>query len=319
MAHQSAALSLYLTLDLRKAPEDCATRITYSGSNPDQVSLVPRENFLCRIMQWTSNIYGKGPLPPFELAIDNPIPLGRGLGSSASASLGAIMAASLLLDLNLAQDDILDLGVMLEGHPDNISASLYGGWVASFMRASNVGDVSDESMTATAESVSTPASIAASHGLSGHLAHSMPLAINPSIRAVVCIPDFTLATSLARSVLPKTYSREDLIFNLGRCTVLSQLLSQPVLSPELIGEAMQDRIHQSYRGGLVPGLTECLAMTPAAHPGKQPAVDGRTAGNVSVGGWTYGACACDRPFQRDWRGAREAVSVAGDHGLGADS
>lgn len=98
---------------------------------------------------------------------------------------------------------------------------------------------------------------------SGFITYPLLIKVNPSIKCVVCIPKFTLATSLARSVLPSSYSRHEVVFNLGRITILTHALSQTEIDPLVIHECMQDKIHQEQRKHLVPGLAECLALKPS--------------------------------------------------------
>ena len=100
-----------------------------------------------------------------------------------------------------------------------------------------------------------------------YLTHPLHLKINPSIKCIVCIPQFHLSTHLARSVLPTSYTRPQVIFNLSRLTLLSHLLCQEELDAQLIWHAMRDQIHQQQRGSLVPGLSKCLQLDPSQLPG----------------------------------------------------
>ncbi|KAL8854803.1 MAG: hypothetical protein Q9221_000309 [Calogaya cf. arnoldii] len=85
---------------------------------------------------------------------------------------------------------------------------------------------------------------------------------------VVIIPDFHLVTTDARGRLPKTYTREDAVFNSQRCAVLPSLLGETPLNPEQISEAMGDRLHQPYRMDLIPGFERVLqTMKHEAYPG----------------------------------------------------
>jgi len=88
------------------------------------------------------------------------------------------------------------------------------------------------------------------------------------IKAVAIIPRFELSTATAREVLPILYTRKDLVFNLQRLAVLTTALAQNPPDPDLIYEAMKDRVHQPYRKGLIPGLPEVTSrITPLTHPG----------------------------------------------------
>lgn len=125
-----AGLSLYLTLSFKLAPR---TVLKYSGSNPDSVPLDPSLNFITKVASFVANAFD-AILPTFELEICNPIPLGRGLGSSGSAVVGGVMLANELLDLKLSTQQIFDFSVLIEGHPDNVAGSVFGGWVCSMVR-----------------------------------------------------------------------------------------------------------------------------------------------------------------------------------------
>ena len=88
------------------------------------------------------------------------------------------------------------------------------------------------------------------------------------IKAITIIPQFEVATAKARSVLPTTYSRADVVFNLQRVALLPSALGRSPPDAEQIYLAMQDKVHQPYRKGLIPGLPEVLmSVTPKSHPG----------------------------------------------------
>ena len=90
----------------------------------------------------------------------------------------------------------------------------------------------------------------------------------PEIQVIAIVPHFEVATAEARRVLPETYAKKDLVFNLQRLAVLTTTLARSPPDAELIFEAMQDRVHQPYRKHLIPGLPRILAsVTPATHPG----------------------------------------------------
>ena len=262
-----AGLSLYLTLTLTL---NDTTILEYIGDSPEVISLNPSENYITRIMQYMANSF-KMELPKFKLLIENPIPLGRGLGSSGSAVVAAVEMANKLLNLNLTRNDLLDFSTIIEGHPDNVGGSIFG-WNASYARA-NLPEFKD-GWFLKGSNVETPTTILSktrrnwqldgdesSPTLSGNLITSVPIKINPTIKCVVAIPKFQLLTSKARQVLPKEYARSNCIFNLSRVSALVLLLSQTNLDPLKINEAMQDCIHQPFRAKLVPGLIEILKLS----------------------------------------------------------
>ena len=90
----------------------------------------------------------------------------------------------------------------------------------------------------------------------------------PELKAIAIIPHFEVATAEARSVLPAVYSRADVVFNLQRIALLPSALGRSPPDAEQIYLAMQDKVHQPYRKGLIPGLPEILqSVTPKSHPG----------------------------------------------------
>jgi len=160
-----------------------------------------------------------------ELSIHSSIPLKRGLGSSAAAALAGALIADALLDGALGQEQMLRTVVAMEGHPDNVVPALYGG-----------------------------AQVSVRDG-QGHIL-SCPIEIRAPLRAALYIPDQELATSAARAVLPKQVPLADAVHNLGRAALLVAALSEGRV--DLLSEAMDDRLHQPARAGLLPWLPALL-------------------------------------------------------------
>jgi homoserine kinase len=163
--------------------------------------------------------------PPLAVELDNEIPLGAGLGSSAAAYALGVATGARLVDAPPG-DDALALAVaQLDGHPDNALAAWYGGTV--------VASLDGDRLTS---------------------ARFAPLAVD----AVVVTPDVELATDDARAMLPEQYSRADAVFNLQRAALLGAALASG--RNDLLREAMRDRLHQPYRAAAVPGLADILAL-----------------------------------------------------------
>ena len=100
------------------------------------------------------------------------------------------------------------------------------------------------------------------------IGHYMKFPWAKEIKAIAIIPQFEVPTSKARSVLPTSYSRADVVFNLQRIALLPTALGHSPPDAEQIYLAMQDKVHQPYRKGLIPGLPEILqSVTPKSHPG----------------------------------------------------
>jgi homoserine kinase len=161
-----------------------------------------------------------------ELSIHSSIPLKRGLGSSAAAALAGAMLADALLEGAIGGDVVLRTAVEMEGHPDNVVPALRGG-----------------------------AQVSVRDARGGIL--SCPVRIGAPVRAALYIPDQELATSAARAVLPAQVPLADAVHNLGRAALLVAALTEGKL--DLLAEAMDDRLHQPARSGLLPWLPPLLA------------------------------------------------------------
>lgn len=146
-----------------------------------------------------------------HLCTRNGIPLSRGLGSSAAAIVAGIvigneLCAVLGVGERAGHDDLLDVILELENHPDNVSACLFGGLTVSYMR-------SEEERRQVDGRESTPI-------FTRHACGYARLRVHPAIRAVCVVPQFELSTKLARQALPQTYSRADTIYSMQRLAVL---------------------------------------------------------------------------------------------------
>jgi homoserine kinase len=168
-----------------------------------------------------------GTLPPVTLEIDNDIPIGKGLGSSAAALTAGVVMADHLLGLHWKPLRILDEAARIEGHPDNVAACVLGSIVASAME-------------------------------SGGVARAVRLQLPARYGVGIVVPDFILPTSVARAVLPDFYSRADTVFNVQRSALLIGALTTGTTSA--FPAALEDRLHQPYRAALVPGLDEMVRL-----------------------------------------------------------
>ena len=157
----------------------------------------------------------KIPMPGIHLEAHNVIPHGRGLGSSGAAIVSGVMAAKGLLEgiAEFSSSELLALATEMEGHPDNIAPSLFGGLTIAWM--------TDQGPK------------------------HKKLSVHRGVSLVVAVPeDASMSTQLARSLQPETVPHQDAIFNLSRSALLIAALIQ---SPELLFEATEDRLHQNYR------------------------------------------------------------------------
>jgi len=222
-----AALAVSLYLDLHVTlREDTQVTVHYQGATAERIPL-DSTNLVARTIRSTLERWGT--TRGFELIIENEIPVGVGLGSSAAAIVGALALAYRMEDRPLPDNELVSLATRLEGHPDNVAAAWHGGFTVALEEGDQV------------------------------LAYSCPVPDN--IRLVVVVPDYALLTEKARQVLPPEYSRGDAIHNLQRAVALAaQFFSGKA---EWHRSFFDDRWHQPYRAGLVPGLAEVLNLT---HP-----------------------------------------------------
>jgi homoserine kinase len=176
------------------------------------------------------------PVPTLRIRCRNRIPLGSGLGSSAAAVITGLLAANALLGSSLSDQEILDLAVEIEHHPDNAAPALIGGLV--------VAALSDGRVFARKIPIETR----------GH-----PLNI------IVVTPQFDFPTRKARALLPTHIPRSDAIYNMGRAVLLTQALEHGDL--DLLGQVMNDRLHQPYRLPLIPGAREAIQAGKSAGAG----------------------------------------------------
>ena len=207
-----------------EATEPC--RVTTTGAKENEV--LPRNavNLIYRAMSFAARREG-ALLPPIELTVHNDIPLASGLGSSAAAIVAGVKLAGLLTERELSDQTIQNYATEFEGHPDNVAATLYGGFLASCI--SSDGRVVSAKFEWPAE-----------------------------IRVVVVSPDSQIPTHVARAALPRAISRVEAVQNLQRTALFTAALAQRRY--DLLWEAMRDRLHQPYRESLVPGVAEALAL-----------------------------------------------------------
>ncbi len=216
------ALCLYLTLEAWELSEG-PSRIEYSGHDASTIP-IDRNNLIWRVMEETAAAQNRD-LPSFLLRIDNRIPIARGLGSSASASLGACACANFLCNLDLSDSDLLKMVAAREGHPDNVAPALFGGLVSS---------------------------------ISGEEILCSRCDFPAGWTVVIVTPNLSLETRRARSVLPATVPHRHAVFNVQRAAFLMAQLVQG--RREGVREAMADMLHQPYRSALIPGLSDILSM-----------------------------------------------------------
>ncbi|PBL00466.1 homoserine kinase [Armillaria gallica] len=272
------SLSLYLTLavSVPQVPPSpyVPPLITYSGEGADEVPLDAYKNLTTRVALYVLRCHNIRAFPSgLKIHADNEIPFGRGLGSSGAAVIAGVLLGNQLGGLKLPRERLLDFALMVERHPDNVTAALVGGFVGSYLRELDEAATEAASVPLSEVLPEYPPDASEDWGLNppappGGIGHFVRFGWSETIKAVAIVPRFELSTAKAREVLPASYSRKDLVFNLQRLAVLTTALAQSPPDPDLIYEAMKDRVHQPYRKALIPGLPEVTSMiTPSSHPG----------------------------------------------------
>lgn len=220
------ALELRNRLTLSAAGDDrpydghtTAYSLRVSGVDAHKVPDAPGDNLAVGAVETLLRRIGRRP-EAIDIDIDNCVPVGSGLGSSSSAIIGALVAMNALYGEPLPREELLQLAVDMEGHPDNVAPAMLGGLVLGV-----IPDDGSRLVTLRWEP--------------------------PALTAVVVLPDFHLLTSEARAVLPSEVSRGDAIYNAGRLALLVHALTSG--DYRHLREAMGDRLHQARRLGIIPG------------------------------------------------------------------
>lgn len=162
-----------------------------------------------------------------KLTLENNIMVTRGLGSSSAGIVGGIVAANALAGNKLSTDRMLRLAADIEGHPDNVTPALLGGFTVNVETRNAIRYVKTE--------------------LS-----------EDDLRFAALVPDFFLQTKKSRGVLPKAVSLSDAVYNTGH----SALLTASLISGkyENIRTAVGDKLHQNYRKRLIPHMDKLFRM-----------------------------------------------------------
>ncbi|NES74401.1 MULTISPECIES: homoserine kinase [Okeania] len=212
-----AALSLYNRLKFSIADSATELKISVTGKEAARVST---DNTNLAYQAFVKLYEHLDQIPPsVEIEIDLGVPLARGLGSSATAIVGGLLGANQLAGHPLSQTEVMNLAIVIEGHPDNVVPALLGGCCLT---------------------ASTP---------TGWEICDIPW--HSDIVPVVAIPDFELSTAEARRVLPTEYCRADAIFNAAHLGILLRGLETG--NGDWLKAGMQDKIHQPYRKSLITG------------------------------------------------------------------
>lgn len=225
------ALPIYNTITIEETVlpgTGIEINVIAESSAIDELSLehipLDENSLVYKAVELLYNSIGQTP-SELKINIHSNIPVARGLGSSASVIVGALIAANELLGRPADEVALLSIACEIEGHPDNITPAIVGGLVLSSQ---------EEDGTVVYRKLDWPSEWA----------------------ITVCVPDFELSTDIARSVLPKEVPMKDAIFNAQRLGMFVEAVHTK--DSELMRLALQDRLHQPYRMKLVQGLDKIM-------------------------------------------------------------
>ena len=212
------ALDLTDEITAEVLPTRGALEIEVAGEGA-QPGGVPRDSTHLVLRSLVAGLEAVGAhAPGLRLSCHNAVPHSRGLGSSAAAIVGGLaLARALTPEVERSDEELFEQAAALEGHPDNVAPAVFGGFTVAVARSG------------------------------GYAAVRLP--VHPGVRLDAFVPPTPVSTTLARGLLPAQVPHEDAAHNAGRAALLVAALTQ---RPELLLEATQDRLHQSYRAAAMP-------------------------------------------------------------------
>jgi homoserine kinase len=203
------ALALDLHLGVRvETANGTESSLVVEGEGSDRLSLDRSNRFLAGFAAGWREATSEAE-PALDIVMTNEIPLARGLGSSASATVAGLMAAEALAGVDLGRGELLRLATEIEGHADNAAAALFGGFVIV---------------------------------AGGRVVRFDP---PPSLRCVLFVPERELATSDMRSALPAQVPHADATHNAGAVALLVAAFATGDIA--LLSAMNDDRLHEPYR------------------------------------------------------------------------
>ena len=221
------ALDIWNTVEITRGTDQVVVR----GEGKDQI---PADRTNLVYAGFKAPFVKRGePVPDVSIVCDNEIPVGRGLGSSSAAIAAGLLAGSAMCSEPLTGDEILESGVRIEGHPDNLAAALLGG-------CQIVVKEDDRTITST-------------------------IPVPPEWNCVVFVPDVPMPTEKARALLAPDVPRQDAIYNLGRVAMLVRAFSTG--DTGYLAIATQDRLHQPARQAIFHAMKTITraALAAGAH------------------------------------------------------
>ncbi|HLP14855.1 MAG TPA: homoserine kinase [Bacteroidota bacterium] len=222
------ALNRYLLVTASPTEVQGAPVITIEGNGRDHIA-TDESNLVYKSMKTFARSTGKT-LPAFSLHIANGVPAFGGLGSSGAAIAGGVFLANELLGTRKTRDELLEVAVKIEGHPDNVSAAIKGGFTINCYERGAL--------------------------------RCRSIKITQALSVVACSPHFQLLTSQARQILPQSVTLKEAVTNIENVSSLVAALICGDFSA--LRYATADCLHEQYRATLIPGFAQVRQSALAA-------------------------------------------------------
>jgi len=216
------ALALPLTVTARRIPQGFLIRRRGEGGD---LTLDPHRDPVLQAFRHLCRRAGV-PVPTVALTIASSIPVSRGLGSSAAAIVAGLTLANHWLGGRFDEDELLAEAIRLEGHPDNVAPSLFGGFILSLPLAN--GNV-----------------------------EALRLPVPRGLGITLVVPEVRVSTREARALLPKQVPLRDAAANTARALGLLSVFADRRF--DLLADALVDVYHVPHRARLIPGFDAVLA------------------------------------------------------------
>lgn len=215
------ALSLYLKVEMDFSGQ--GTLLHFIGTGQEEMRDHPENNLVLNAARKVLNQAGLANTD-LKLTIYNDIPVGKGLGSSASAIVAGMFAANRLAGSPFSDQQLLRWAVEMEGHGDNIVPAFIGGLCTVMLHGEDV--------------------------------YYQKLALPPGLKLVLAVPNFSLPTVKSRTILPQEVSLADSIGGLQRaCFFIGSLANADYRKLSI---AMQDPVFQTARQDFIPGYEQVV-------------------------------------------------------------